>query len=709
MTGPDSKARTVPPARWENWFAALFLCAAVAWFGWAVTRAWDNGNLPGCEFRQAQTAVSAYWIQKDRDFSLAYPTPVLGKPWSIPMEFPLYQWTVVAVSDLTSTPLVQSARAVSLGCFLAALPALWILLRRFGLPRARRTLLLALVLTCPLLVFYARSFLIETMALMWALWFVAAFGEAMHTRGFGWLALANLAGAAAGTVKVTTFILYLLPSAGWGAWLLWRAWRGRIEDWSTMASVLARGLGCVVFPFVATVAWTKYADSVKALNPNGAFLASDSMTGFNFGLGLFDVRFSGDAWRAMFGFWSQGILAAPVVAVSAIAALFAGGRWRWPALGSIGLFFLAQFIFPLLYAWHEYYFVANAALLVLAAGFSICGLLESRHLRWLGMFAAVALLGGQSRMFVQTYRPNLSYVSYGGTGLTDLIHHLIDPQEMLVIAGEDWDSTTPFYAKRKALMIRRSLEKDWDYLQRAFEGLKDQPVGALLLSGEQRSNTELLARAARELGIDPRPVLEHGRTTLYLHRDLVADYATDPVRNAAYEGIVWHPRPAPLQPKRALAAAEFATTDLRGRERLLFTRMMPQPYKFFSQFGVGRVPRDSGRVLTAHPDTRLWFHLPADARSIELTFGITEGAYADRKNATDGAEVRLSEIDPDGNPRTIFSRIMNPLHDPADRGELRAHIDLAPGPERDLLLETLRGPQAKGAYDWVFLGDFEVR
>ena len=41
-------------------------------------------------------------------FRLAYETPVLGKPWSIPMEFPLYQWTVVVVSDLTGIALLAS-------------------------------------------------------------------------------------------------------------------------------------------------------------------------------------------------------------------------------------------------------------------------------------------------------------------------------------------------------------------------------------------------------------------------------------------------------------------------------------------------------------------------------------------------------------------------------------------------------------------------
>ena len=712
MSAPETTlAPQAKPTRWENWFATLLLLAAAVWSGWAVTRAWSNGNLPGCEFRQAQTAVSAYWIQHDRDFSLAYPTPVLGKPWSIPMEFPLYQWAVVALSDLAGYPLVQSARAVSLVCFVLAIPSLWILLRRFGLPPARRALLVALVLTCPLLIFYARSFLIETMALMFALWFLAAFGEAMHTRKFGWLLVANLAGAGAGTVKVTTFLLYLIPAALWGAWLLLDSWRERTGSWRPVLATLARGLGCVVLPFLATVAWTHYADAVKARGVGGAFLASGNMTGFNFGLGaVFGLRFSAEAWHDMFNFWSHGILAAPLAVAAAALAGFFGGRCRWPALGCLGLFFLAQFVFPLLYAWHEYYFVANAALLVLAAGFALCGLFEHSRLRWLGWPLALAFLAAQGHLFVATYlRPHLSYASNGGTGLTGLLRPMTDPEEVLVIAGEDWNSATPFFAHRRALMIRRSLEHDWGYLSRAFRDLHDEQVSALLLSGEQRQNTQLLQAAVQDLGIDPRPALEHGNTTVYLHRDLIADHATDPVRNTAFDGVVWHERLEPQQPRPSLVGTEVETASLHGRDRLLFHRMAPQPYKFFSQFGSGRVPQGEDRVVTAHPRTRFWFHAPAGASSFTFSFGIAPGSYADPGNSTDGVEFRLSQLQPDGSLRPVFSRTLDPRDVPTDRGELRAAIALPAGPACDLVLETLPGPNDNYTCDWAYIGDVKIR
>ena len=706
---PTMPPPSVTPRPWETWLALFLFAAAASWFGWAVTRGWNNGNLPGCEFRQAQTAVSAYWIQHDRDFSLAYPTPVLGRPWSIPMEFPLYQWTVVAVSDLAGYPLVQSARAVSLACLILALPALWILLRRFGLPPARRVLLVAMVLTCPLLVFYARAFLIETMALMFALWFVAAFGEAMHTRRLGWLLLANLAGAGAGTVKVTTFILYLVPAALWGAWLLWRAFRDRAGTWGPILAVLTRGIACVVLPFAATVAWTDYADAVKALNPNGAFLASGNMTGFNFGLGMFDLRFSAEAWRAMFNFWSHGILAAPLALATGALAVALGGRWRWPALACLALFFLAQFVFPLLYAWHEYYFVANAVLLVLAAGFSLCGLLEHARLHWCGWAMVLGLFAAQGHLFFATYlRPHLSYASNGGTGLTNIIGELTYAREVLVIAGEDWDSSTPFYARRRALMIRRNTETDWSTIEKAFADLREESVSALLLTGDQRQNTELLARAVRLLGIDPRAVFEYRDTTVYLHRDIVGEISTD-LRLENYPGVKWHPTLAGNVEKRSLASSEIATSTLRERDRLIFFMMKPEPVRFFSQFGAGTSPLGESRIFNANPLTRLWFRVPAGTTECVAEFGMMAGAYANPGAASDGAELRVSEVQPDGSLRPLFSRTINPRDNRADRGTLRAEFPLSLEAESEIVLEALPGPANNGAYDWFYLARFELR
>src|SRR5690606_20257390 len=149
----------------------------------------------------------------------------------------------------------------------------------------RRWLVLALLLTCPLYVFYVRGFLIETMALMFTLWFGLAFMNAVERRHPGWLVLANVAGAVAGAVKVTTLMLYLLPLGGWAAHRLWSLRRE-----ARVRADLGWMLGAVTLPFALTYAWLRFADAVKGRNPMAHFLTSDRLKGFN--LGTWETRLS---------------------------------------------------------------------------------------------------------------------------------------------------------------------------------------------------------------------------------------------------------------------------------------------------------------------------------------------------------------------------------------------------------------------------------
>ncbi|MES1167626.1 MAG: hypothetical protein ABUL61_00510, partial [Oleiharenicola lentus] len=153
-----------------RWIFSVFAAALV--FGlWGFSVGWQSRNLPGIEFRQAQTALSIHYIQEERNFSIDYPTPVLGKPWSIPMEFPLYQWTAALIGDATGYSATKSGRLVTIACFYLMLPAVWLLLGRWQVAPGRRWMTLAVIVSSPFYIFYGRGVFIETMALMFSLWF----------------------------------------------------------------------------------------------------------------------------------------------------------------------------------------------------------------------------------------------------------------------------------------------------------------------------------------------------------------------------------------------------------------------------------------------------------------------------------------------------------------------------------------------------------
>ena len=85
---------------------ALLLIYGLSALAYLTIASWSSPILDMFGFRQAQTAISAYWIAKGGPL-FAYQTPVFGYPWSIPFEFPLYQWLVALLADSSGLSLDQ--------------------------------------------------------------------------------------------------------------------------------------------------------------------------------------------------------------------------------------------------------------------------------------------------------------------------------------------------------------------------------------------------------------------------------------------------------------------------------------------------------------------------------------------------------------------------------------------------------------------------
>jgi hypothetical protein len=106
--------------------------------------------------------------------SLAYETPVLGPPWSVPFEFPLYQWIVSSIVGVFGLPLDQTGRLVSVTFFyFTLLPSNQLLALRRVAP-CNRLLILSLVLLSPFYLFWSRTFMIESIALFFSLCYLAS-------------------------------------------------------------------------------------------------------------------------------------------------------------------------------------------------------------------------------------------------------------------------------------------------------------------------------------------------------------------------------------------------------------------------------------------------------------------------------------------------------------------------------------------------------
>ncbi len=688
---PSSESR-------ERVIAAVLFGLLLAFHGWAVSVGWKNGNLPGNEFRQSQTALTAMFIQRDADYGLAYPTPVLGHPWSVPMEFPLYQWCVVAVSNVTGLPLIQAGRTVSLLCFYGALAALFPLLGHFRLSPARRLVAMGLLLTCPLYIFYTRAFLIETMVLMFSLWFLVAFGRLVTAPSPGRLAVTAALGILAGLVKVTTFMVFLLPAAGWT--LLEMARAHAAGGWADAARRGGWALAAVAGPVLATTWWTRFADATKGRNVSAAFIESGNLAWFNFGLA--GERFSAATLAAHWRHLTENIAGPVMLAVTGLLLATVSRRWWRPALVCLAAYLAPLVIFPTLYARHDYYAVTNAVLLLGVAGLALAGALDARP-RWLPWVLIVGVHLAQGWTYRRTYFELQGAVSPGGSDMTHAINLMTNPDEQIVVAGSDWDSSMALYSERRALMLRNGTELDADYLNTALKAQQGGRVTVFVARGDQRKNALLLPLMVKYFDVDPRPLFRWQDCTVYGRRALRGRMADAVRRGTTLVGVALDGTAA--AETWSLVGQEVRTADLLERDRDMLTLCEPMPWKFYSQFG-SRLTTESGMpALFAHPDTRLWFKVPPGPRVLRVTCAVQAGAYAGEPGArTDGVEFFVDRERADGTRDRLGSLWLDPAGRPADAGYHQLEVAMNFPDETNIVLST--GPGARGNYtrDWALIG-----
>ena len=690
-------AKVSPPAvkQAESIFLGLCFAIALVFHAWGASVGWRSKNLPGVEYRQAQTALSAFFISKDSDFSLAYPTPVLGKPWSIPMEFPLYQWTTVIVSRLTHLSITKSGRAVSLGCFYLTLPALFLLLHRWSVPVGRRWLVLALLVSCPFYVFYSRAFLIETMALMFALWFWVSFERAVDSKRLGWLALAVIAGTGAGLVKVTTFMLYLLPV---GVWVLQRFWSSRLSG--KWRSDLGWIIAATAIPFTASIWWIWYADRVKSQNPLAGFLRSDNLRNFNFG--TLHSRLAPELWVMRWRIISQELTGWPVMLAGVLLLLIAVKRRRRAAWACLAYFGAAIGLFPILYAYHDYYYIANAVLVLTAFGLVCVDLLEQPRYRLLGLAGTTLLIGGQIYHYMDHYYPAQRGISTGGNWMTDAIRDLTRPEEVMVITGQDWNSMTPYYSQRRAMMLREVVENDEHAINPAIACLAGERIGALIITGKPWRENFALVRRLSLIGLAPQPWLSWEGNWIFLPQDRWQETVRYMERHPQ-TGLAWVPGSrAPGQ----LGGKWHAVSELSPEQQQLFRSMRPVPVRFFSSYEPQVQQIDNELAYGAHPWTRLIFWLPRGHHFMDVTVWFSPGAYQvpAGQDATDGVGITLLQKLPESHEPRILQQIrLDPVAHAAERAKFPIHLefDLAQDGEVEFVIDP--GPAGRDTRDWLWI------
>ncbi len=465
---PEAAPASGPVAAQRGWhFVTLcFIAGALLIHGVAVLAARWNTPLIGMHaFRQTQTAITSYWLLRGSPW-LAYETPVLGAPWSIPFECPLYQLLVAALVRITGMPLDPAGRLISYGFVLLMILPVRKLALAYGRSQMEVLVFTILLLGSPVYLYWGTSFLIETFALFFSLAYLAEADRSIRTMNRGAIVASLMYGAIGALAKITTFVTCWFLALVMFIYRLAVRLRSRQPVWPELFA------GGVILTTPPAIFWTwnRFADAQRAKNPIAASMISTTVRSHLWNFGTWDQLFSRQLVAAVGYACDDSLGSVAVLMVAAVLVVFYYSEFtrQTLALSSIAIAaFLLPFVtFTNLHINHNYYFSENAIFLIFAVAVLI-GRLYSTG-KWPAAWAllVVIVLSQLLRLYGFFARDIASPYYRELLPVAQSVRSHTDPDGVVVIYGQEWSPVIPYYSERRALM-----EPEWIPLPEVIAGL----------------------------------------------------------------------------------------------------------------------------------------------------------------------------------------------------------------------------------------------
>jgi hypothetical protein len=495
----------------DNWAPSIAIVAGAI----ATLVAIYYARLPLVEwnlFRQTQTALTSYWMIEE-GWRFPYQTPVVGYPWELPFEFPIYQSIVALIAWVTSFSLDAVGRLVSFSFLLACAWPAFQIARRLELPRDVAWVFCALLWSSPLYLFWGRTFTIETAAVFFSLATIPYSLDLHDVRPpYRSAALFALFGSLAMLQKITTAFPVLLVMA-----LVLVLDHIRLNGWRLPARNKL-GLVAVVFliPLAIGIAWTRYADHVRGQNFFGQTTTFAVQSWYYFG----ELRDRLSLDRLETVFWDRVVEknVAGFLGLFLIAVAFIWTDRRTKAILFICLILFATPIltFFQVHWFIEYYQTASALFLLAALAIAtVVGLREVTSRHSAAPLAATVLVAANFFYFSTGYghylNRTLDASHTRALAVGDVIQRYTAEDSAILVFGllsndaaepvVSWSSEIAYYSRRKAFTVEDSFEsRIWDD-PASYLGKKE--LGAIVICAE--NDLDHYAPIIRKYDPDPLP------------------------------------------------------------------------------------------------------------------------------------------------------------------------------------------------------------
>ena len=415
-----------------------------------------NPILEQHSFRQTQTAISIFYLIKD-GFTLSYITPVIGQPYSIPFEFPIFHFIVGLLSKFLTVNLDVMGRLVSLIFSIGVLIVNDLVLKEIQVDKRARLFAFLLIIFSPVFLFWSGTFMIESAALFFTvsslLCAAKYFKQQRYLYLLCWLIFANLAMLQ----KVTTALFpYIF---GCFAILYASVANKKIKAWRLLALSLL-----LAIPILLGYAWVLYTDVLKSANPIALVkLTSSALSSWNYG--TFAQRLSLDFWY--FNLYLRAIAPTALFGIGIVASFFCfidsriSKRIKCLIGGFFVLYSLPQLVFTNLFIVHNYYHYA--VIIYLCNYIAISYEQLFRVCKKLSIFLVSATCICSLIFFSREYRhPKFDHIpkSFRTLEISYEVRKYTNAEDVFVLFGYDWSSEVAYYSERKSLSV-----PEW-YLER---------------------------------------------------------------------------------------------------------------------------------------------------------------------------------------------------------------------------------------------------
>lgn len=415
-------------------------------------------------FRQTQTAIVVQNYFRDGWSLLNYQVPVLGYPYSIIFECPIYQTIVYFFMLLfRQTNIDYCGRLISLLIFYLSA---WMLKKMMDLIMDQKYsfYVFAVYLLLPFNIYWSTAVLIDYLSVLFALIYMyGLYGWLKTDRGYAYF-ISILFGSLGYLLKVTT----MFPFVFFLAFLIVEYFIKQIlqnQQHITLEAIILyiknnifKLMGLLILcclPVFLGYLWTHYADFMKSGSIYTDWATSEHLASWNYG--TLKQKTDLNNWKVILE-RLLGVSGGIYIVAFTVAVYIKNCSKKFGYIilsGTISIILTIFLLFNLYYV-HDYYIIAIIPFICIFQGIILCEIVQVlRPERKLGNILIYAI--GIALIYAQinsnrVYLDNLSSKENNSVGL--YINKITDESERVFIEGDDWSPVTMYYAERKGFMLK---------------------------------------------------------------------------------------------------------------------------------------------------------------------------------------------------------------------------------------------------------------